>query len=255
MALHRSYELGMDYSPIAAPIEDILDKRVHDRSKCPVEGCSGEFDYLVLLRWPKSYRWRPDHGLPQISPARDRFEGNLLGQSAAIEQVTKFLEGKSKEEVHMFETCHNCDMFQECQEFISLLICKELNDYSIQWEDEEILLPASHLGSLHSIPGMEAIYNRRVVIGCPVRKARRLLQHGFSISPRGRIARPVIRSDNLRVGYFFVPFENDRERERRRLDYLRGSFPDLASAEDSLSDTSDDVEIVARIKATPPFTR
>jgi hypothetical protein len=111
--------MGMDFSPVAAPIEDILAKRVHDRSKCPVEDCGGEFDYLVLLRWPKSYRWRPDHGLPQISPARERFEGNLLGQAAAIEQVTNFLVGKRKEEVHMFETLHNCDSFQECQVYSS----------------------------------------------------------------------------------------------------------------------------------------
>jgi hypothetical protein len=56
------------------------------------------------------------------------------------------------------------------------------------------------------------------------------------------------------VGYFFVPFEGEREREQRRLYDLRGSFPDLAAAgtgaeagtgaDDSTSDTGDEEEVV-----------
>jgi hypothetical protein len=151
-----------------------------------------------------------------------RFERGLEEQEEAKELVTEFLDGKSRSEVRMYETVHNCDLFPECQRFSSL-ICKELNDFSLQWENDEILLPASNLGRLHLIPGLEAIYNRRVVIGCADRKADRLNYYGISIPPRGKLVRPVIRSDNFKLGYFFVPYENERRREYRRLEDIRAA--------------------------------
>ena len=58
--LSVAYEVGMDYALVSVPVEDVI-HRPHQREKCPVENCTGECDYLVLLHSARGYRWRPDH--------------------------------------------------------------------------------------------------------------------------------------------------------------------------------------------------
>jgi hypothetical protein len=239
-----TYELGFDPTPIKAPIEDVLAKREHDRTRCPMQCTTGKFDYLVLLRWPRGYRWRPDHEIPQDDPAKTRFEQSLVFKDEAVERLDKFMEGKRPEDVHFFEITHNCESFKECSRFSSL-ICKEINDYSIQSGDQEILLPASHLSRLHLVPGLEAIYNRRVRIGNPGHKIRRIVMNsGIVIPPRGRIARPVIRSDNLEIGFFYVPFENERGRPT--------VFDAAADLDDDESSSAEEYQAAAAEESSTP---
>ena len=208
-----SYDIGMDYTQVSVPIEDVLYKRSHQREQCPVENCTGEFDYLVLLRGVRGYRWRPDHQLPQGSEAVDRYERGLRRQEAALERVRTFLE--DHKEVELSERVHSCPLFEDCRRY-NTIFCKELCDFYLQSGGQLLIFPASHLKDLHLVDGMEEIYNSRVVSGSPAAKAMDLLMEGISVPPRGRIARPVVRSDTLGLGYLFAPYRNDdRTREFR----------------------------------------
>jgi hypothetical protein len=220
--LSVAYEVGMDYALVSVPVEDVIHKRPHQRENCPVENCTGECDYLVLLLSARGYRWRPDHQLPQGSEAVDRFEQGLKSQDAALEQVRRFL--LDHQDAQLYEANHCCDPFvEECGKFKNI-ICKELCDFYLQSGNGayELMFPASQLQNLHLVDGMEEIYNRRVVLGSPIFKAIRLSKRGISIPPRGRIARPIVQSDTLEIGYYFVRYKNDdRAHESRYRPPLR----------------------------------
>ena len=48
-----NYQDGMDHTIPTAPLQivDALDMRAHDPGMCPLENCTGQVDYLVLVRW------------------------------------------------------------------------------------------------------------------------------------------------------------------------------------------------------------
>lgn len=214
MAQPWKYLTGMVHTPPDSPLDDVLAKRQHDPENCPVENCDGAVDYLVKLRWAPSYRWRPDHGLPDLEPAVVHFEQGLLDKAAALQRLTQFLAGKAHDGIQMFETVHNCELFEACGR-LGPLTCKELNDFTLQSGRDEIVFQSRDLRDLCLIPGMEAIYSRRIVLGSAAAKKARLLERGISIPPRGRLARPVIREWDGALCYFWVPFTNERVREER----------------------------------------
>ena len=221
MSLSMAYEIGMEYTLVTVPIEDVLYKRPHQRERCPAPNCTGEYDYLVLLRGVSDYRWRPDHQLPRGSQAVDRYERGLMREEAALERVRIFLE--DHQDVQLSERLHSCPLFEDCRRYNTIL-CKELCDFYIQSGDQLLIFPASHLKDLHRVDGMEEIYNSRDVSGSPAAKALGLVTSGISIPPRGRLARPVVRSDTLTIGYLFVPYRNDDRTREFRFPY-RGPAP------------------------------
>lgn len=228
----------MVHTPPALPflIDDILAKRHHDPDQCPVENCNGEFDYLVKLRRVSSYHWRPDHVVSAREPAVLQFEQGLVDKAAANRRATQFLAGQFHENIIMFETVHNCELFEACGRLGSLP-CKELNDFLLQSASDEVVFKSRDLCDLHLIPGMEEMYSRRVVVGRPAAKKARLLELGISIPPRGRLARPVIREEDGRVCYFWVPFNNDRVREERG-DVIPPTVPAAAAAAAATTESS-----------------
>ena len=108
----------------------------------------------------KTYRRRADHSLHPRDPA----VLHLLDKAVALRRAVQFLAGQFHEDVQMFETVHNCELF-ECCGRLSSLPCKELKDFTLQSGRDEIIFKSQDLRDLHLIPGLEEIYSRRVVLG------------------------------------------------------------------------------------------
>ena len=202
-----NYQDGMDHTIPTVPLQivDALDMRAHDPGMCPLENCTGQVDYLVLVRWKRSYAWRPDHVIPSDAPAISRLLRRFGDREANRARIQEFLRGKGIMEIDMYETVHNCELFEDCGGY-STYQCREVNDFILQSGSEELVLRSGDICELHLLhPRMEELYCGRVVLGRTNRKKDHLKMRGISIPPRGRMVRPFI-GDNGKLGYHVIPY-------------------------------------------------